>query len=287
MRIGFIGLGRMGLPMTQHIVRAGHDVVAFDVDESARSRARNSGATITGSIDDLADAAIVCSSLPSTDDVDAACFGTEGLVPQLSAGTVWADLSTVSIAGSRALASRCREYGVDFIDAPVSGTSIHAEAATLVVMVGGTDAAVSRALPALEPFASRVERVGNNGAGLELKLITNRLLTTHLAAIAEAVVSIEQTDLSVTQCIEILRAGAVPKLLDYKSTPLAARDFTPQFTVDLMRKDLRLAADELAEMPLAAAAHDIVEAASAAGFGDDDLAAIIAIVEQGRDDVTT
>jgi 3-hydroxyisobutyrate dehydrogenase-like beta-hydroxyacid dehydrogenase len=280
MRIGFIGLGRMGLPMTRHIVGAGHDVIAFDISEQARARAEQSGAEIASSVSDLADAEIVCSSLPATEHVEAAYFGSGGLVDLLAPGTACIDLSTISITGSRALAARCRERGVEFVDAPVSGTSIHAEAGTLVVMAGGQADVIERARPALEPFASRVERVGDNGAGLELKLITNRLLTTHLVAIAEAIVSIEQTDLSVPQCIELLRSGAVPKLLDYKARPLADRDFTPQFTVDLMRKDLRLAAAELAKMPLASAAHEIVEATSSSGLGDDDLAAIITIVEQ-------
>jgi 3-hydroxyisobutyrate dehydrogenase-like beta-hydroxyacid dehydrogenase len=280
MRIGFIGLGRMGLPMTRHIVGAGHDVIAFDISKQARERAEQSGVEIASSVCDLADAEIVCSSLPATEHVEAAYFGSGGLVDLLAPGTACIDLSTISITGSRALAARCRERGVEFVDAPVSGTSIHAEAGTLVVMAGGQADVIERARPALEPFASRVERVGDNGAGLELKLITNRLLTTHLVAIAEAIVSIEQTDLSVPQCIELLRSGAVPKLLDYKARPLADRDFTPQFTVDLMRKDLRLAAAELAKMPLASAAHEIVEATSSSGLGDDDLAAIITIVEQ-------
>ena len=280
MRIGFIGLGRMGLPMTRHIVGAGHDVIAFDISKQARERAEQSGVEIASSVCDLADAEIVCSSLPATEHVEAAYFGSGGLVDLLAPGTACIDLSTISITGSRALAARCRERGVEFVDAPVSGTSIHAEAGTLVVMAGGQADVIERARPALEPFASCVEHVGDNGAGLELKLLTNRLLTTHLVAIAEAIVSIEQTDLSVPQCIELLRSGAVPKLLDYKARPLADRDFTPQFTVDLMRKDLRLAAAELAKMPLASAAHEIVEATSSSGLGDDDLAAIITIVEQ-------
>jgi 2-hydroxy-3-oxopropionate reductase len=278
--IGFIGLGRMGLPMARHIAAAGHELTVFDVSADARDRAEAAGLNVASSVGELAGSAIVCSSLPATAHVEEAYFGPGGLVPALARGTVCADMSTISIAGSRALATQCLQLGVDFVDAPVSGTSIHAEAATLVVMVGGLEPAVERARPALETFASKVERVGDNGAGLQLKLITNRLLTTHLAAIAEAIVSLEITGLSVPQCIELLRSGAVPKLLDYKASPLADRDFSPQFTVDLMRKDLRLAADELASAPLAAAAHEIVEATSDLGLGDADLAAIITVIEQ-------
>jgi 3-hydroxyisobutyrate dehydrogenase-like beta-hydroxyacid dehydrogenase len=280
MRVGFIGLGRMGFPMANHIAAAGHDLLVYDVSEDARVRAVDAGLSLASGLADFADVDVLGTSLPATEHVEAVFLGDSGLAATLSAGTVCADMSTISIAGSRSISEHCASAGIFFLDAPVSGTSIHAEAASLVVMVGGVGDAVETARPVLETFASEVAHVGASGTGLELKLITNRLLTTHLVAIAEAIVSIEKTELSVTQCIDLLRAGAVPRLLDYKAMPLAERDFTPMFTVDLMRKDLRLAADELAPVQLAAAAHEIVEATSDLGFGDDDLAALIAIVEQ-------
>jgi 3-hydroxyisobutyrate dehydrogenase-like beta-hydroxyacid dehydrogenase len=280
MRVGFVGLGRMGLPMAKHIAAAGHELLVFDVSEAARLRAAEVGLTVASELAEFSNVEIVGTSLPATEHVEDVFLGNGGLASILSAGTVCADMSTISIAGSRAIAARCADRDIAFLDAPVSGTSIHAEAASLVVMVGGAADAVETARPVLECFANEVAHVGDNGAGLELKLITNRLLTTHLAAIAEAIVSIEKTELNVPQCIELLRAGAVPRLLDYKGAALADRDFSPMFTVDLMRKDLRLAADELAPVALAGAAHEIVEATSDLGMGDDDLAALITVVEQ-------
>ena len=280
MRVGFVGLGRMGLPMAKHIAAAGHELLVFDVSEEARLLAAEVGLTVASELVEFSNVEVVGTSLPATEHVEDVFLGNGGLASILSAGTVCADMSTISIAGSRAIAARCADRDIAFLDAPVSGTSIHAEAASLVVMVGGAADAVETARPVLECFANEVAHVGDNGAGLELKLITNRLLTTHLAAIAEAVVSIEKTQLNVRQCIELLRAGAVPRLLDYKGAALADRDFSPMFTVDLMRKDLRLAADELAPVALAAAAHEIVEATSDLGMGDDDLAALITVVEQ-------
>ncbi len=280
MRVGFVGLGRMGFPMVSHIAAQGHDVITFDVSEVARAKAAEAGLQVASELNELADAELVCSSLPATEHVEAVFLGTDGLASMLGPGTVCADMSTISIAASRAIAVECENRGVFFLDAPVSGTSIHAEAATLVVMVGGSALAFGIARPVLHCFAAEVAHMGENGTGLELKLITNRLLTTHLVAIAEAVVSIEKTSLSMDQCLELLRAGAVPRLLDYKANPLANRDFSPMFTVDLMRKDLRLAADELAPVALASAAHEIVEATSDLGLGDEDLAALITVVEQ-------
>lgn len=266
--------------MAAHIAAAGHDVIAFDLSPAARAKARDAGLHVAGELAELAAAPLICSSLPATEHVEAVFLGDQGLAAMLAAGTVCADMSTISIEGSRAIALECENHGVSFLDAPVSGTSIHAEAATLVVMVGGSDEAFGIAQPVLDCFASEVAHVGANGTGLELKLITNRLLTTHLVAIAEAIVSIEKTSLSMDQCLTLLRAGAVPRLLDYKARPMADRDFSPMFTVDLMRKDLRLAAGELPPVALAAAAHEIVEATSASGLGDEDLAALISVVEE-------
>ncbi len=266
--------------MAKHIAAAGHELLVFDVSEAARVRAGEAGLTVATELAEFSNVEVLGTSLPATEHVESVFFGDGGLAPILSARTVCADMSTISIAGSRSISQRCADREISFLDAPVSGTSIHAEAASLVVMVGGAAGAVQTARPVLECFAAEVAHVGDSGTGLELKLITNRLLTTHLAAIAEAVVSIEKTDLNVSQCIELLRAGAVPRLLDYKGAALANRDFSPMFTVDLMRKDLRLAADELAPVALAAAAHEIVEATSDLGMGDDDLAALITIVEQ-------
>lgn len=292
--VAMIGLGRMGLPMARHMAAAGHRVMAFDTSSEAREAAvevarangldRGSFTVSTSArqfVDDVGGRGIqlVCSSLPATEHVEQAYFGPYGMAHRLASGTVCADLSTISIDASRSLATRCRSLGLPFLDAPVSGTSIHAEDGTLVVMVGGDAKAAAMARPVLQSFAQRVERVGGNGTGLQLKLITNRLLTTHLAALAEAIVSLEQTDLAMEQGLELLRAGAVPRLLDYKSRPLARRDHQPLFTVDLMAKDLRLADEGLPATPLASAGRELVEAAAQAGFGGDDLTAIIEIVE--------
>lgn len=288
--VAMLGLGRMGLPMARHIATAGRRVVAFDASSEARQRAapvaEEFGFTVLDSAADLAETVagdniqLVCSSLPATEHVEAAYLGMDGLAAALAPESVCADLSTISVAASRSIAARCKKLDVRFLDTPVSGTSIHAEEGTLVIMAGGDAEAVATARPVLASFARRIDRVGGNGAGLELKLVTNRLLTTHLAAIAEAVVSLEHTELSVEQGLELLRAGAVPKLLDYKAGPMAERDHRPLFTVDLMAKDLRLADEALAATPLSAAVRALVEATANAGFGEADLGAIIEVIEE-------
>ncbi len=279
MGVGFLGLGRMGLPMITHIRAAGHDVIGFDIDDAARRRARETAVSVADEPAAFADRDIVCSSLPDTAAVERAYAGPGGIFDVVTRGTVCVDLSTISVATSRALADAARERGIGFIDAPVSGTSTHAAAGTLAVMVGGVAADLERVRPVLDCFSASVDHVGPNGAGLLLKLSTNRLLTAHLAAIAEAVVEMEAAGLDVAQGLEVLRRGAVPRLLDYKAAPLADRDFTPLFTVDLMRKDLRLAAEVLPGFRLATLAREILEEAAQSGHGEDDVAALITSIE--------
>ena len=283
MRVGFLGLGRMGLPMARHLQRAGHDVIGNDSDPQARARAAESGIAIVESADAFADREIVCSSLPDTPQVEPAYRSVGGVFDVVPAGAVCVDLSTISAAASRVIAAAAAERGIEFLDAPVSGTSIHAEEGTLVVMVGGSAAALDRARTAIEPFASTIDHVGPNGAGLQLKLVTNRLLTTHLAAIGEAIVGMEAVGLDVEQGLDLIRAGAVPKLLKYKARPLMERDYTPYFTVDLMRKDLRLAAEELPSARLGAVARAFVDQAARDGHGAEDLTAMMRVITQPDD----
>lgn len=273
--IGFVGLGRMGGPMSRRLHEAGWKVIGIDSSAGARARAADAGMEVASTPGPAAACKVVMSSLPDTPQVREVY---EWLIARMAPGSLCIDLSTISVAASRELAAAASAKELAFVDAPVSGTSIHAEAGTLAVMAGGEVDAVDRARTYLAAFSSSVQHVGPNGTGLTMKLISNRLLTTHLVAIAEAITDMEAAGLDVPVGLEALRAGAVPRLLDYKALPMANRDYAPKFTVDLMSKDLRLASELLPPGRLALAATEILEAARAAGLGADDLGAVIEIV---------
>jgi 2-hydroxy-3-oxopropionate reductase len=285
--VGFIGLGRMGFPMARHLVGAGFEVTGFDVSEEARARAGAAGIKEVSDISALRETPVVLSSLPNTPEVRLVYGLPAGVLGLLDPGSLCIDLSTISVTASCELAAAAAQRGIGFLDAPVSGTAIHAEAGSLAIMVGGDPEAVDRARPYLESFSSSVHHVGPNGSGLQMKLITNRLLTTHLVGIAEAIVEMEAAGLEVDSCLDLLRAGAVPRLLEYKAGPMAKRDFSPQFTVDLMGKDLGLAEQQRPAGRLARVAVAIVREAQEAGLGEQDLGAVIEVVSgiipnQGR-----
>lgn len=275
-QVGFVGLGRMGSEMARHLVEAGFDVHGVDPVAAAREGAAASGVHATDQVSDLKGMSVVLSSLPNSPHVTEVY---NELIPLLEPESLCIDLSTMSVSDSQALAVTAASHDVTFLDAPVSGTSTHAAAGTLAIMVGGSADGADRARRYLDPFSSLIHHCGPNGSGLEMKLITNRLLTTHLVAIGEAILEMEAAGLDVAASIDLLKAGAVPKLLDYKAGPLATRDFSPLFTVDLMSKDLGLANERRPAGAVTAGAAQIMLAAQAAGHGPEDIAAIMAVLE--------
>lgn len=273
--IGFFGLGRMGKPIAGHLVAAGHQVIGVDPSSLAREEARVIGVEVVDDPSNLR-CPVVFTSLPNTPQVEEVYLG--GLLDQLEAGSLCLDLSTIDVEASRAIGERARDLGHDFLDCPLSGTSVHAVAGTLAVMVGGPAETVERARPYLDAFSASVHHVGANGAGLEMKLITNRLLTAHLVALAEAILEMEHSGLDTEMCIELLRRGAVPRLLDYKAMPMALRDHSPLFTVDLMAKDLGLAEARRPAGVVGAAAAAVLMEAQAGGWGPSDISAVIEVL---------
>jgi len=272
--VGFFGLGRMGRPMAGHLAAVGHRVIGVDPSPVARERARELGVEIM-TAGSAVETQVVLSSLPNTPEVEQVYLD---LFDRLQPGSLCLDLSTIDVAASQRIGQSARSNGHHFLDCPVSGTSVHAEAGTLAVMVGGDAEAVERARPYLSAFSSSVHHVGPNGAGLEMKLITNRLLTAHLVSLGEAILEMEHAGLDTESCIELLRQGAVAKLLDYKATPMARRDHAPLFTVDLMSKDLGLADARRTSGPVTAAAAAIMAEAKDKGWGPSDISAVIEVL---------
>jgi 2-hydroxy-3-oxopropionate reductase len=273
--VGFIGLGRMGGAMAGHLTAAGHRVLGVDPSPEARAAAEASGVEIVESTADLR-VPVVMSSLPGDAEVEEVYLG--GLFGRLEPRALCVDLSTIDVTVSRRIAAAAGEAGHRFIDCPVSGTSVHARAGTLAVMIGGDPAAVEEARPYLETFASSVHHMGTNGAGLEMKLITNRLLNAHVVAIAEAILAMEDAGLDTRTCLELLRQGAVPRLLDYKAGPMAERDHSPLFTVSLMAKDLGLADARRPPGPVSAAGAEILRLARDRGWGESDISSVIEVL---------
>ena len=280
--VAFVGLGRMGRLMAPHLVAAGHDVRGFDLDPEAVV----AGVHARASAREAAEGAeVAITMLPSPAAVRAATLGPGGVAEGLAAGSLCIDMSTAPPGLARELSAALAERGIDALDAPVSGGTIGAEAATLTIMVGGAAAAAERARPLFEVLGKLVVHVGDHGLGQAAKLCNNLCAGVNMAAIAQAVALARSEGLdpavlyelmtSSTGDSRVLRTRFPAPVSD--STP-AANGFAPMFTVDLMEKDLALAEQLAAEHGLEgeplAAALALYRRAQAEGHGALDYSAI-------------
>lgn len=285
-RIAFVGLGTMGLPMAGHLVAAGHEVVACDI-EPARAAALGS-AMAASPAEAAASAEVVFTSLPSPVAVDEVMLGETGVVAGARPGTLVVDLSTGSPALARRLAASLSEH--DVLDAPVSGGPRGAAEASLTIMVGGTRDAYERAHPLLETFGRLVVHVGPHGAGQAAKLCNNLVAGVTMVAIAEACAIAEREGLDPAIVYEIMRASTGDSRVLRTRFPLggvdaahpSSRAFEPLFMLDLIAKDLALALDLAATngvaARVAAAALARYRDGQESGSGNLDYSAVIEAV---------
>jgi 3-hydroxyisobutyrate dehydrogenase-like beta-hydroxyacid dehydrogenase len=282
LRVAVVGIGRMGTAMVGRLVMAGHEVTVYNRTPSrAEAVAASHGVSIAATPREaVAAAEVVVVSLADDAAAQAAYLGPDGLVAGLRTGTVVADTSTVDPATIRALAPEVASRDATLIDTPVSGSVSTVQSGQLLVMAGGDEAALDRALPVLGTFASRVIPLGPLGSGATMKLVVNSMVHALNAALAEALVLAEKAGVERTAAYEVIAASAVAApFVVYKRAAYEHPDDTPvAFALDLVAKDLdlaaRLAARVGAEAPQLATNRAVVQRALEAGLGQADLSAL-------------
>jgi 3-hydroxyisobutyrate dehydrogenase/2-hydroxy-3-oxopropionate reductase len=280
--VAVVGIGRMGTAMVGRLVMAGHEVTVYNRTPSrAEAVAASHGVSIAATPREaVAAAEVVVVSLADDAAAQAAYLGPDGLVAGLRTGTVVADTSTVDPATIRALAPEVASRDATLIDTPVSGSVSTVQSGQLLVMAGGDEAALDRALPVLGTFASRVIPLGPLGSGATMKLVVNSMVHALNAALAEALVLAEKAGVERTAAYEVIAASAVAApFVVYKRAAYEHPDDTPvAFALDLVAKDLdlaaRLAARVGAEAPQLATNRAVVQRALEAGLGQADLSAL-------------
>ena len=245
--IAFLGLGNMGGPMAANLAAAGHEVHGFDLVPALTDAAEAKGVKIFHSgAEAVAEAEVVITSLPSGAIVQA-CYAE--VLPAAKPGTLFVDTSTISVDDARAINAQAVEHGHEQIDAPVSGGVKGATAGTLAFMVGGTDAAVERARPVLEPMAGKVIHCGGSGNGQAAKVCNNMVLAVQQIAIGEAFVLADKLGLSAQSLFDVVTGATGNCWSVHTNCPVpgpvptspANNDFKPGFATALMHKDLGLA----------------------------------------------
>ena len=290
-RIGFVGLGNMGLPMAQNLVRAGHAVVGYDVVQAAIGRLSAVGGAAASSVEQAcAGAEVVITMLPAGEHVRAVYMDAGGVLASAAPGTLLIDSSTIDVATAREVASAAQARELDMIDAPVSGGVGGAQGATLTFMVGGSERAFARAKPLLERMGRTIVHAGGAGNGQAAKICNNLILGVSMIAVSEAFVLAEKLGLDAQKLFDISSksSGQCWSMTSYCPVPgpvptsPANRDYQAGFTAAMMLKDLRLAqeAAQAAGAPaaLGAQAATIYEQYCASGESGRDFSGIIRLL---------
>lgn len=285
-KIGFIGLGIMGRPMSKNLLKAGHALVVHSRSPGPVAELVAAGATAAASPRDVAQAAdVIITMLPDSPDVRQVVLGADGVMAGARPGAVVVDMSSIAPAVSRELAVRLAEKGVEFLDAPVSGGEPKAIAGTLAVMAGGSQKTFDACVPLLKCMAASVVRVGDVGAGNVAKLANQVMAAINLAGISEALVLAARAGADPALVYEAIRGGlAGSALLDAKAPTMLDRKFNPGFKLKLHLKDLANALDTGREfgspLPLTAAITPMLQALQAEGLGEADHSALLQYFEQ-------
>jgi 3-hydroxyisobutyrate dehydrogenase len=287
-RVGFIGLGNMGLPMAANLIKAGHAVSGFDINEDAGARLAAGGGTKVQSVAEACtDAEVVITMLPTGEHVCEVYLGEAGVLAAVGPATLLIDSSTIDVETAREVAQSARAKGLAMIDAPVSGGVAGAQAATLTFMVGGGEDAFERARPLLEVMGKTIVHAGGPGNGQAAKICNNMILGASMIVVAEAFLLAEKLGLdaqklfdisskSSGQCWSMTSYCPVPGLVP---TSPANRDYKAGFTAAMMLKDLKLAQAAAratrATTPLGAGAAAVYERFVDSGDGGVDFSGII------------
>ncbi len=290
-RIGFIGLGNMGLPMAQNLIKAGHQVEGVDINPASTVKLAAAGGAVAETAKIAASRAdVVITMLPSGKEAREVYLGSAGIVESANAGTLLIDSSTIDVETARAIEAAAAARGLLMVDAPVSGGVVGAEAATLTFMVGGSTQAFVRAQSIMEKMGKTIVHAGGPGNGQAAKICNNMILGVSMIAVSEAFVLAEKLGLdaqtlfdisskSSGQCWSMTTCCPVPGPVP--GSP-ANRDYRAGFTAAMMLKDLNLAQEAAhqagAKTILGAQAATIYDNYAASGEAGKDFSGIIQYV---------
>jgi len=277
--VGFIGLGLMGRPMALNLLKAGFPVLAWNRTRSKAAELAAAGAKPAASPREAAAAADVLITILSDPPALESVLWGGGALEALRRGSVLIDSSTVSPALARRAASACRDRGVEFLDAPVTGGTWGAEKGELVFMVGGEATTLARVEPVLGAMGKKWFHLGPAGAGQTVKLAMNLLLALEVQAFAEALALVTGGGVSAENLVSVMQAsmGRAP-VLDVKAPLILKQDYKPSFPLRLMHKDINLATDLAhqlgVKLPAGTAAREVYGAVMSAAKEDVDYAAV-------------
>ena len=282
MRVAFLGLGIMGRSMATNLAKAGHEVTVWNRTpgqevEGARTAASPAEAA--------RGAEVVWMCVSDTKAVESVLFGPQGVHESLTEGMIIADSSTISPSATRQFAERVRSLGVQYVDAPMTGSKVGAESGTLTFMIGGDEPTIEKLKPLFAVMGKKFFRMGETGKGQATKLVMNLQIALIYEGFAEALTLATKMGVDVDALVPLIQASMVHSgVVEYKAPFVLKRDFSPNFPLRLMHKDLRLALEAAKELrvrlPGLETVEEIYDVADEDGHGDLDYAATLTLLEK-------
>ncbi|MGW2917592.1 2-hydroxy-3-oxopropionate reductase [Streptomyces angustmyceticus] len=285
-KVAWIGLGIMGSPMAENLIKAGYPVTGYTLETDKLERLAAAGGTAAASIAEaVADADVVITMVPASPQVEAIAYGPDGILAHARPGTLLIDMSSITPQTSIDLARAAADKGVRVLDAPVSGGEAGAVEAVLSIMVGGDQADFDTARPLFDALGKTIVRCGPHGAGQTVKAANQLIVAVNIQACAEAVVFLEKSGVDLDAALDVLNGGlAGSTVLTRKKDNFAQRDFRPGFRIDLHHKDMGIVTDAArtvgAALPVGSLVASLVASLRAQGDGGLDHSALLRGVER-------
>ena len=283
-KLGFVGLGTMGGQMVARLLSKGHTVTGYNRTQSKAQWLIDKGMHWAASPREVAGASdITFAMVTNSAALTAIADGSDGLLAGLGPGKVFVDISTVSPAVSRALASKVREKGADMVDAPVSGSVITLQQGKLSVMVGGRAETFARVKPVLEDIGPKVTHVGDNGLALAMKIAINLNLAVQMLAFSEGVLLAEKSGIKCETAVDVMVHSAIASpMVQYRGPFVLQQPEEAWFDVNMMQKDMLLAAELGRQLdvplPTTAISNEFLTAARGMGMAKKDFAVMFDVL---------
>ncbi len=282
MRVAFLGLGIMGQAMATNLVKAGHEVTVWN---RTAGKAVDGARTTATPAEAAQGAEVVWMAVSDTAAVESVLFGPDGVEQSLTDGMIVVDSSTISPSATRKFAERVARKGAQYVDSPMTGSKIAAEAGTLLFIVGGDEATIERLKPLYAAMGKKIFRMGEVGKGQSAKLAMNLQIALIYEGFAEGLTLAAKLGVDAEKLIPLVNASMIKSgVVEYKAPFVLARDFTANFPLRLMRKDIRLALDAAkevrAKLPALETVEEVYDLAIEDGHADLDYAATLLLLEK-------
>ncbi len=283
--VGFIGLGIMGTPMAGQLIKGGHALYLHSRSGVPAALTEAGGIACANPAEVARKADVIITMVPDTPHVEAALFGKDGVAGALGKGKVVVDMSSISPLATKEFAQRIAALGCDYVDAPVSGGEVGAKAATLTIMVGGSEAAFAKVKPLFELMGKNITRVGGVGDGQTTKVANQIIVALNIEAVAEALLYAAKAGADPAKVRQALMGGfASSRILEVHGERMIKRTFNPGFRIELHQKDLNLALSTARQLgvalPNTATAQELFSACVANGSGKLDHSALVHALEK-------